>query len=81
MHCLFLISLNTSFFCEKFSPLDQIIDELGGPDTVAEMTGRRGRMVRRHGNAKPQYELRGVEADSAAIESLNVREVSGTHKV
>ncbi|XP_064614960.1 uncharacterized protein LOC135479136 [Liolophura sinensis] len=56
------------------SPLDQIIDELGGPDIVAEMTGRRGRMVRRHGNAKPQYELRGMEADSTAIESLNVRE-------
>ena len=60
-----------------FSPLDEIIDQLGGTSAVAEMTGRRGRMVRIGGaNSQVQYELRSAENSDVGIESLNVKEVS-----
>lgn len=38
------------------SPLDALIDALGGPGEVAEMTGRRGRLIRKNGVLK--YDLR-----------------------
>lgn len=57
------------------STLDEIIDQLGGPDIVAEMTGRKARMVRYSRTDKPHYETRGADANSA-LESLNVKEVS-----
>ncbi|CAM9598312.1 unnamed protein product [Discosporangium mesarthrocarpum] len=50
------------------SPLDGLIDDLGGPEAVAEMTGRRGRLVRREGRIR--YELR-PENDET---SVNIRE-------
>lgn len=54
------------------SPLDDIIDRLGGPSQVAEMTGRRARIVRTTRGL--QYEMR--ESDSTAgVESLNIKEV------
>ncbi len=59
--------------CYFFSPLDEIIDRLGGPDVVAEMTGRKGRVVRRSEGDTPVYEHR--DSDSGNIDSLNVREV------
>ncbi|CAM9264286.1 unnamed protein product [Choristocarpus tenellus] len=52
------------------STLDGLIDDLGGPDAVAEMTGRRGRLVRRGGNLR--YELRHENENQET--SLNIRE-------
>ena len=71
--CIKLSSLVVLRFL-PFSPLDEIIDKLGGPSCVAEMTGRRGRMVQRSPRSKPQYELR--DKDSAGgLDSINVKEV------
>lgn len=50
--------------------LDQLIDDLGGPENVAEMTGRKGRVVSNDGTI--QYESRS-EAD-APLETLNMVE-------
>ncbi|XP_064555465.1 protein strawberry notch isoform X2 [Drosophila montana] len=51
--------------------LDQLIDELGGPDNVAEMTGRRGRVVQSD-DGSIQYESR-TESD-VPLETLNITE-------
>ena len=59
-----------------FSPLDDIIDRLGGPNCVAEMTGRRGRIVRRSPHSQPQYELRDKNSPGG-LDSINVKEVGG----
>ncbi|PRW58205.1 strawberry notch-like [Chlorella sorokiniana] len=59
------------------NPLDSLIDQLGGPTQVAEMTGRKGRLVRSgEGGAGVVYEARnasGVEAGST-LEMINVHE-------
>ncbi|XP_071502207.1 uncharacterized protein [Diadema antillarum] len=55
------------------SPIDDIIDQLGGSSSVAEMTGRRGRVIRvRQGQDAVQYQLR--VGDSGDVDSLNVQE-------
>ncbi|KAI6213229.1 hypothetical protein M3Y94_00125800 [Aphelenchoides besseyi] len=52
--------------------LDQLIDELGGPRCVAEMTGRRGRIVIMP-NGQAEYQLR--NADSLApVDLMNLEE-------
>ncbi|XP_032457238.1 protein strawberry notch isoform X2 [Nasonia vitripennis] len=58
---------------EKLPPntLDQLIDELGGPENVAEMTGRKGRIVQTEDGAI-QYESRS-EVD-IPLETLNLIE-------
>ncbi|XP_075218729.1 protein strawberry notch isoform X1 [Lycorma delicatula] len=57
---------------EKLPPntLDQLIDELGGPENVAEMTGRKGRVVQTEDGI--QYESRS-EVD-VPLETLNITE-------
>lgn len=58
--------------------LDQLIDELGGPSVVAEMTGRKGRVVREQrrgagaikGSGRVVYELR-AKPDTNEMDSLN----------
>lgn len=58
---------------DKLPPntLDQLIDELGGPENVAEMTGRKGRVVSTD-NGTIQYESRS-EVD-VPLETLNLTE-------
>ncbi|XP_050330665.1 protein strawberry notch isoform X2 [Bactrocera neohumeralis] len=51
--------------------LDQLIDELGGPDNVAEMTGRKGRVVQSD-NGSIQYESRSEQ--DVPLETLNITE-------
>ena len=51
--------------------LDQLIDELGGPENVAEMTGRKGRVVQ-NSNGQVQYVSRS-EAD-IPLDMLNIAE-------
>lgn len=58
---------------ERLPPntLDQLIDELGGPENVAEMTGRKGRVVQTdRGNI--QYESRSEQ--DVSLELLNLTE-------
>lgn len=58
---------------DKLPPntLDQLIDELGGPENVAEMTGRKGRVVQNE-DGSIQYESRS-ETD-VPLETLNLTE-------
>ncbi|XP_055389507.1 protein strawberry notch isoform X2 [Condylostylus longicornis] len=58
---------------ERLPPntLDQLIDELGGPENVAEMTGRKGRVVQ-NDDGSIQYESRS-ESD-VPLETLNLTE-------
>ncbi|XP_065173122.1 protein strawberry notch isoform X2 [Atheta coriaria] len=58
---------------EKLPPntLDQLIDELGGPENVAEMTGRKGRVVQTE-DGGIQYESR--SENDVPLETLNLTE-------
>jgi len=53
--------------------LDQLIDELGGPENVAEMTGRKGRVVQNE-DGSIQYESRSEQ--DVPLETLNLTEKS-----
>lgn len=56
------------------NPLDVLIDHLGGPEKVAEMTGRKGRMVRSDDN-RIRWEPRNASgADGTSLEAINVAE-------
>ncbi|KAG9343655.1 hypothetical protein JZ751_013826 [Albula glossodonta] len=51
--------------------LDELIDRFGGPERVSEMTGRKGRVVRRDGVVR--YESR---AEQGTIDHINIQEKS-----
>ncbi|XP_039113703.1 protein FORGETTER 1 [Dioscorea cayenensis subsp. rotundata] len=54
------------------NPLDDIIDQLGGPENVAEMTGRRGMLVRAAGGKGVVYQARNTK--DVAMEMVNMHE-------
>lgn len=54
------------------NPLDDIIDRLGGPKLVAEMTGRKGRMIRNESGGA-RYTQR-CEDINSTMETLNMTE-------
>ncbi|KAK9915021.1 hypothetical protein WJX75_003704 [Coccomyxa subellipsoidea] len=58
--------------------LDQLIESLGGPKKVAEMTGRRGRVVR-DSRGHGTFKLR-AKPDSSEMDSLNVKEAAAFMK-
>ncbi|KAH9419908.1 Protein strawberry notch 2 [Dermatophagoides pteronyssinus] len=60
-------------FGERLPPntLDELIDELGGPEQVAEMTGRKGRIVSKQ-DGQVQYEAR--SENDVSLEMLNLVE-------
>merc|ERR1719309_1916118 len=53
--------------------LDHLIDELGGPSLVAEMTGRKGRVVMDDKTGEFRYESRSTD-ESVSLEMLNCTE-------
>lgn len=53
------------------NPLDDLIDRLGGPDRVAEMTGRKMRMVC---NDMGKYDIEQRRCDNQPIEMTNIME-------
>ncbi|XP_027354630.1 protein FORGETTER 1 [Abrus precatorius] len=54
------------------NPLDDIIDQLGGPDNVAEMTGRRGMLVRAATGKGVTYQARNTK--DVTMEMVNMHE-------
>ncbi|KAG9439302.1 hypothetical protein H6P81_019467 [Aristolochia fimbriata] len=54
------------------NPLDDLIDQLGGPDNVAEMTGRRGMLVRASNGKGVVYQARNTK--EVAMEMVNMNE-------
>ncbi|CAI7912606.1 unnamed protein product [Closterium sp. NIES-54] len=57
------------------NPLDELIDKLGGPEAVAEMTGRRGMLVRTStGEGKGTVSYQARNSKDVAAEMVNMRE-------
>jgi hypothetical protein len=54
------------------NPLDDIIDQLGGPDCVAEMTGRRGMLIRATNGKGVVYQARNTK--DVTLEMINMHE-------
>ncbi|XP_008791000.1 protein FORGETTER 1 isoform X1 [Phoenix dactylifera] len=54
------------------NPLDDLIDQLGGPENVAEMTGRRGMLIRASTGKGVIYQARNTK--EVAMEMVNMHE-------
>ncbi|OEL13043.1 Protein strawberry notch-like protein 1, partial [Dichanthelium oligosanthes] len=54
------------------NPLDDIIDQLGGPDNVAEITGRRGMLIRAPDGKCVIYQTRNTK--EVALDMINMHE-------
>ncbi|XP_042027486.1 protein FORGETTER 1-like isoform X1 [Salvia splendens] len=54
------------------NPLDDIVDQLGGPDKVAEITGRRGMLVRASDGKGVTYQARNTK--DVTMEMVNMHE-------
>lgn len=54
------------------NPLDDLIDQLGGPENVAEMTGRRGMLIRASSGKGVIYQARNTK--EVAMEMVNMNE-------
>ncbi|XP_009595784.1 protein FORGETTER 1 isoform X2 [Nicotiana tomentosiformis] len=54
------------------NPLDDIIDQLGGPEKVAEITGRKGMLVRASGGKGVTYQARNTK--DVSMEMVNIHE-------
>ena len=54
------------------NPLDELIDRLGGPPAVAEMTGRKGRLVRRR-NGEQGVKVRARASFGAVVPGCRLR--------
>ena len=60
------------------NPIDEIIDSLGGPDQVAEMTGRSGRLVNDKNTNKTSYVSRSIQQSKdtkgVSLSEINIHE-------
>lgn len=66
-----ILEIIRSFYLPN-NPLDDIIDQLGGPDKVAEITGRRGMLVRNSGGKGVTYQVRNTK--EVTMEMVNMHE-------
>ncbi|KAK2394699.1 protein FORGETTER [Trifolium repens] len=57
------------------NPLDDIIDQLGGHDIVAEITGRKGRLVRDPSGMGVVYESRNTKDVTAEMVNMNEKKL------
>ena len=63
---------NSQSFAEECPFSHAAVDQLGGPECVAEMTGRKARVVR-NAQGRGVYRMR-AKPDSQEMDSLNVKE-------
>ncbi|XP_004488559.1 protein FORGETTER 1 [Cicer arietinum] len=57
------------------NPLDDIIDQLGGPDKVAEITGRKGMLVRASSGMGVVYKTRNTKDVSAEMVNMHEKQL------